>query len=302
MEKEINFNETYANLISKYIPDKSLSINEIYFKIKDNKSFIIGKTNEKEIYQFLELYSDSMSHHFLVRMLPDSSVRDSAFGIVNVSVTAIREEPKHSSQMVDQAILGNYVRLYEEVDDWYLCQTEYDYVGWINKTAIHLCNETTWEQWNKNSLSIISVLKSTIYSKPDKNSLPVSDLVLNNVIQKIDNFNGWGKFVLPDGRKGFVPDSDFSKIKKIADNKSDIRIIEKAKNLIGSPYLWGGNSTKGSDCSGFTQLLYKSEGIFLPRDARQQANIGEKIDINELLTGDLLFLVMVKKCHMLESV
>ena len=68
-----------------------------------------------------------------------------------------------------------------------------------------------------------------------------------------------------------------------------LEIIEKAKELLGTPYLWGGNSTKGSDCSGFTQLLFKSEGFFLPRDARQQASLGKKINIHELLQGDLIF-------------
>ncbi len=289
LEKEMNFNKMYSDLLFRYAPDNSLSINEISFKVKDNESFISGKTNEKGVYQSLKLFSDSMSYHFSVKMLPDSLLRDSIYGIVNVSVTAIREKPKHSSQMVDQAILGNYVRLYEKVDDWYLCQTEYDYVGWINKTAIHLCNENTLVKWNSNSLHIISALNSILYSEPDESSLPVSDLVLNNLIQKVDITNDWGKFILPDGREGFLPNSDFKLIKMKENIDSDIKIIEKAKDLLGTPYLWGGNSTKGSDCSGFTQLLFKSEGIFLPRDARQQASLGKKINIHELLLGDLIF-------------
>lgn len=289
LNEQRNFNKTYSELLSKYAPDESLSINEIYLKTKDGKNFIIGKTNEKEIYQSLKQYSDSMSYQFLVKMLPDSSIQDSIYGIVNLSVTALREKPKHSSQMVDQAILGNYVRLYEKIDGWYLCQTEYNYVGWINETAIHLCDENTLALWTTNSLRIISVLNSTLYSKPDKSSLPVSDLVLNNIIQKIDVMNDWSKFILPDGRIGFLPDSDFNIIKIEENNDSDIKIIEKAKSLLGTPYLWGGNSTKGNDCSGFTQLLFKSEGIFLPRDARQQASLGKEININELLLGDLLF-------------
>ena len=289
LEKQMNFDEAYSDLLSKFVVDKSLSINEISFQEKNDENFIVGKTNESEVYRSLKLYSDSMSYRFLVKMLPDSALQDSTYGIVNVSVTAIREEPRHSSQMVDQAILGNYVRLYEKVGDWFLCQTEYDYVGWINKTAIYLCNEDMLAQWTSDSLYTISVLSCILYSKPNKNSSPVSDLVLNNLIKEVSELNDWSKFILPDGRKGFLPSSDFKPIKISEDNDSGIKIIKKAKDLLGTPYLWGGNSTKGSDCSGFTQLLFKSEGIFLPRDARQQASIGREVNINELLAGDLLF-------------
>jgi hypothetical protein len=289
LKEQISFNKRYLKLISKYAPDKSLSINEISLKIEENKNSVVGKTNEKEIFQYLKLYSDSMSYQFLVSMLPDSSLRDSIYGIVNVSVTAIREKPNHSSQMVDQAILGNYVRLYEKIGDWYLCQTEYDYVGWINKTAIHLCNENDLVLWTTNSSHIVSALNSTLYTKPDDNSLPVTDLVLNNIIQRIGIYLEYSKFCLPDGREGFLLNSDFNTVKMIGNNNSAVKIIEKAKELLGTPYLWGGNSTKGSDCSGFTQLLFKSEGFFLPRDARQQASLGKKINIHELLQGDLIF-------------
>ena len=67
--------------------------------------------------------------------------------------------------------------------------------------------------------------------------------------------------------------------------------------MTGVPYLWGGNSSKANDCSGFTQTIFKSQGMQLPRDARQQALLGEKITPNEtwenILPGDLLFPVFV---------
>jgi cell wall-associated NlpC family hydrolase len=74
-------------------------------------------------------------------------------------------------------------------------------------------------------------------------------------------------------------------------SRSDI--IKTAKRLIGIPYLWGGNSAKGNDCSGFTQTVFKANGLQLPRDARQQALIGGEVialpDFSNVLPGDLIF-------------
>ena len=80
-------------------------------------------------------------------MLPDSALNDSVFGIINVSVSPLREEPRHSSQMVDQTIMGNTINLLKKQDDWYLVQTDYDYIGWINKTSISVTNTNGIKNW-----------------------------------------------------------------------------------------------------------------------------------------------------------
>ena len=291
IEKEENLQSTISLLLKQFEIDKALSINQCTIMKIDGKWSLVGKTNEKMVYNSLKLYADSLSYFFSIKTLPDSTLGDSIFGIVNVSVTPIREEPRHSSQMVDQAILGNYVKLFEKKEDWFLCQTEYNYVGWINKTAIQKCDKKELIRWREEASHIVISLNSTLYSKPSKKSLPISDVVLNNLIKKTGDLGQWGEFILPDGRKGFLHSKDYRTIK--FDDRSSQTIIsniaETASRLIGTPYLWGGNSTKGSDCSGFTQLIFKSEGVHLPRDARQQALLGILIERDQLSVGDLLF-------------
>jgi cell wall-associated NlpC family hydrolase len=99
----------------------------------------------------------------------------------------------------------------------------------------------------------------------------------------------------PDGRKGFVsktqslPYGDW----KSSRQPSSDNFINTAKQLMGIPYLWGGTSFKGVDCSGFTKTVYFVNGLVLPRDASQQVMIGEEIDTKDgwqnLQPGDLLF-------------
>ena len=119
-------------------------------------------------------------------------------------------------------------------------------------------------------------------------------MVLNNVfIGKIQNKN-WVSLLLPDGRSGFAKMDNMQLINK--NLKKPIEpdsILQQAYKMMGIPYLWGGNSAKANDCSGFTQTVFKANGIQLPRDARQQALEGITITPNKhwsnINKGDLLF-------------
>ena len=232
----------------------------------------------------------SLTLQYDVQLLPDTTLGDSLYGIVNVSVTPMREKPKHSSQMVDQVILGDYVKILLAIEDWYLIQTDYDYVGWISRPTIHRCGQNELSNWNKNARYRVNTLNSMIYSKPDIKSLPVSDAVLNNrlIIKRLSS--RWVKAILPDGRIGYLDTSFIVPITNEIDIQKFQRLIRStAISMKGVPYLWGGKSSKGSDCSGFTQTVFKSAGFQLPRDARQQADLGNFIIKEDLEIGDLLF-------------
>ena len=111
--------------------------------IRKNKKWIIkGETLNRKVYLDIEKLSDSLFHNmeiaFKFQLLPDSSLRDSLYGIVNVSVTPVKEKPSHASQMIDQIKMGEKVTLLRYESGWYLSQNQYKYIGWVNKTAIHI--------------------------------------------------------------------------------------------------------------------------------------------------------------------
>ena len=102
---------------------------------------------------------------------------------------------------------------------------------------------------------------------------------MNNRIRINSELNNWIEILLPDGRIGFIEKNDIGLSKNNISTKDfKQKILNTAMAMKGVPYLWGGNSSKGNDCSGFTQTVFSAAGFLLPRDARQQAKLGKIIE------------------------
>ena len=151
------------------------------------------------------------------------------------------------------------------------------------------------DEWNAAKKVIVTTYFTMVREKPNPGSMPVSDAVAG-VLMKYNGTSGkWFAVEMADGRKGYVEKSnaeEYASWKK--SRKLTAENIEKtAKLFSGIPYLWGGTSTKGMDCSGFTKTVYRLNGLELYRDADQQAKAGDEVKPGEnfenLKKGDLVF-------------
>ena len=301
---ETVFNEELENIKSRYTPDRALDVFSINLKKNNSKWVLSGETTDENAFTRTNEIADSLFGKANVinniLLLPDDALNDSIFGIINVSVSPLREEPRHSSQMVDQAIMGSTINLLKKQDDWYLVQTDYDYIGWMNKTSISVTDTNGIENWENKINYRVSSLYASVFSIPYETSQPVSDIILNNMMIGKRKSNDWIAVTLPDGRSGFVKERKLELINpnqlKYLDTE---KILLEAYKMTGVPYLWGGNSSKANDCSGFTQTVFKTIEVQLPRDARQQALLGNEVlpekDWKNILPGDLLFFGKDKK-------
>jgi len=234
----------------------------------------------------------------------DSNVADKKNGIISVPVANLREKPAHSSQLVDQEIMGYTVKLLKHEDYWYQVQTEYGYTGWMTDKSLQLADKAELKQWKDCKKIRVSKVFATVYSKSDEKSTPVTSIEMNTLLRKIGTANGkWLKVGIPDGRIGFLKNQDAvdNAQKKLKSSQLRKSIIETAKMMMGVPYLWGGKSSTANDCSGFTSIVFRASGIELLRDAYQQATEGKAVDFKKdfsnVLPGDLLFFGKDKITH-----
>ena len=173
--------------------------------------------------------------------------------ITNVSVAPVRAENSDKAEMVTQLLFGESVEILETVGNWAKIKIDYDgYEGWVDPKQISPVSE---EEFAERQVKILS-----------------------------DNFSF---YTIKDQKMLLSAGSECENLDQQNTQKS---ISEIAVDFLNVPYLWGGRSFFGIDCSGFTQLVYKIKDIKLPRDAYQQAECGFVLDfIEEAEPGDLAF-------------
>lgn len=215
-----------------------------------------------------------------------------------LSIVNMRSEPRHSAELASQALMGMPVRIIERQGDWCLIETPDSYRAWAEADALSVRSDSRMNDWRESDrLVVTAVYTVRCYSKPGSRQVSdvVSDLVNGDIVEQADaeTVDGCHSILLPDGRKAWVDSDVVTPIRRWAMQDFNSRLIlDMASSMMGQPYLWGGTSTKGVDCSGLVKVCYLANGIILPRDAAPQGRVGKHISadcLDDCKSGDLLF-------------
>ena len=287
----------HSTIKTKYAPDKRVELFDIKFKLAENKLILEGETTSKKAFSIL---LDSLNNQKLkftnnVRILPDSAVGNLKFAIARNSVINIRSKPKHSAELGTQGLLGMPLKVLDKKGDFYRVQTPDNYISWVDKGGITRMNKEIYDQWNSRKKIMFTKNFGYVYTDKNENSSIISDITLGGILNFKSLDNKFYEVEYPDKRIGFIKKEEAinyeSWIRNLNPSKESVETISKKMN--GFPYLWGGTSSKGMDCSGFTKTVYFMNGFIIPRDASQQINAGETVDkelnFEGLEKGDLIF-------------
>jgi cell wall-associated NlpC family hydrolase len=287
----------HATLKTIYAPDKRVDLFDIRFKTLKNQLILEGETTSKKAFAILldSLQNRKLTFTNKVRMLPDSAVGNKHFAVARNSVINIRSQPKHSAELGTQGLLGMPLKVLDKKGDFYRIQTPDNYISWVDKGGITRMVEEEFDIWNNYKKVIYTNTHGYVYADKTENSEIISDITSGGILKYISMDTQFYKVIYPDKRKGFLKREEALMYESWLHelNPSQENIEKIAKSMDGFPYLWGGTSAKGMDCSGFTKMVYLINGFIIPRDASQQINAGktvdENLDFKDLEKGDLVF-------------
>lgn len=274
----------------KHAPDKRV----VFFQAELDSNRIVGKTNlpaaKKDLLNRLK--SNGYTLLDAVKLLPDNFLLENRnCGIANISVLNLRSQPKESAELASQALLGTPLKVLDRERNWYMIQTPDNYIGWADGSTFARITQYQFDCFQANKFLIFAKPYGFSYSKADENSQTISDLTWGNVLAVKDTLQDFYEVIYPDGRNAFILKKEAIGHQewKQSVTASEQNLVNTAFKMQGLPYLWGGTSWKGVDCSGFTRMIYQSNGILLPRDASQQVWSGVEVPFDSLQVGDLLF-------------
>ena len=241
-----------------------------------------------------------------VLLCPVLALAGDDFAVAVQSVVNMREKPDYDQEMGTQVLMGTVVKVLgrDSVQGWYRIESPDGYKAWCHEMAIRELDDSLLSEWNNSRKVIVTSPYTFFLEEPASDSRQICDGCLGCKALYRGRRGHFIAVLLPSGKEAFVPKTDVMLLdrweKQLPDEENlPQSIIKTAERFLGVPYLWGGTSIKGVDCSGFTQQVFALNGILLPRNASAQAKVGEPVEISaglhNLKPGDLLFFAKTKE-------
>ena len=261
----------------KWVPDSRLGVFEVSLLPKG----VSGVTSSRDARDALRRLAAEAGLAGEVTLLPDENVDDAA-AIVVVAIAPLLREPQLSSARVSEVLHGETLQILERRDEWLRVQAPDGYVAWLPAGYVATGPKDWADDWSGRASA--RSLSADIVTAEGRRRLPTGARV---ALKR-------GVVELADGHRGAVAAGSVRREQELRVEARHLALPELAQKWYGgAPYLWGGRTEWGIDCSGLVQAVYASRGVELPRDSDQQFSRGDEVPMKSdgagYEAGDLLF-------------
>jgi pimeloyl-ACP methyl ester carboxylesterase/cell wall-associated NlpC family hydrolase len=247
--------------------------------------------HEEQRQAVLDLFSNQVVEDGIQVLLNEQT----PWALVNRNVTDLRREPRNLSERLSQVLLGEAVRILEDRGEWARVRLERDgYLGWLQTSTLLRCDRSDVESYQQTCTHLITGGNAPAYlSAGDGNGQEWVEAGLLPFGVAVPASERRGDLLAvrkPDGSCWWVSDRNLLSLgeRPGPDAAGIARALAIIRRMVGTPYLWGGRTPFGYDCSGLAQAFWGFLGVRLPRDADQQFTAGVPVE-GEFQPGDLLF-------------
>ena len=211
---------------------------------------------------------------------------DASCGVVVLAALDVRPRPEHRAELVSQLLLGETVRVLASPrgGEWLRVRNDADgYAGWVRSWGLRRASPARIRRWRGLAGGRVVVSFGEVRADPRGGHL-LTPVFWNARLIAGRRRGSVRRVELPDGRRGWIH------ARAVASRSRPTPLIGRIRSLLGTPYLWGGRTPHGFDCSGFVQQLVWEQGLALPRDAHDQFRLTRRgLEPGDLKPGDLVF-------------
>jgi gamma-D-glutamyl-L-lysine dipeptidyl-peptidase len=247
--------------------------------------------DEDQHLSVLKLFANQIVEDQIQTLLTEQT----PWALVNRNVADLRREPRSLSERLNQALFGDAVRLLETRGEWVRVRLERDgYLGWLQSSALFCCEQNEVQRYQQSCTHLVCSGNAPAYQDIDggeeKELVQIGLLPFGAGVASGERRGDMLAVRKPDGSCWWVPEHHLLPISERPepDAAGITHTLETIQRMIGTPYLWGGSTPFGYDCSGLAQVFWSFLGVPLPRDADQQFAAGIPVE-GEFQPGDLLF-------------
>jgi gamma-D-glutamyl-L-lysine dipeptidyl-peptidase len=273
--------------------DARSSLLDVRIEKRGSRLVIVGITTEpaaiEDIVAKLTVLKSKRYIRDEVVRLPDDSIGDERHAVIRAALAPVYGDPALPAPQITQAVLGTRVEPLTRAGLWTRIRLEDGYIGWVHTGYLKFGPSDWAHAWERGAYGepVVSLGAELL----DEEGGVFARLPWGARIVRLSaNF-----YELPDGRRGTIGSGEVVDVDRLADwfpARGD-SVTRTARRWMGVPYLWGGVTPAGADCSGLVQAVFWLHGVALPRDSDQQSRHGQKLDVAEgfsnLMPGDLLF-------------